>query len=291
MGTLNNPGTRLVKEEKYISASSEPAPFVFHGSLMLMESMRRATGAEREQYFIRITDVETGKVVSKFAYGYGLASIIVEKGELWVFASRWDNGTWNDVTLFRSTDLSSWRSRRVLTQEAGEHIFNTSVCKTDDGYAMAYETNDPAYVPFTMKFAQSDDLVRWERIPTALFGADRYAACPCLRFSNGWYYMLYLEHLSPRWWFETYMVRSRDLRLGLPRPEIQLYRRAKARKSTPLILTLSSSTVRCTCTTRSETSVPMPMSKERCLTGPWSSSFSGATLPERSGLVFRLFPR
>ncbi len=209
---------RLIKEDRYISDSCESAPFVFNGSLMLMECIRPPTGGERRDYFIEITEVKTGRQISRFAYGYGLASLVVEDGQVWVFASRWEDGTWNDVTLFRSTDLSTWSSRKVLEQGRGEHIFNTSVCKDADRYVMAYETDDPRYVPFTVKFARSNDLVNWDKIPGALFGPDRYAACPCLRYSDGWYYMLYLEHLSPRWWFETYMVRSKDLRTWFPSP-------------------------------------------------------------------------
>jgi beta-xylosidase len=29
---------------------------------------------------------------------------------------------------------------------------------------------------------------------------------------NGYYYLLYLEHRTPRWFFETYLARSRDLK-------------------------------------------------------------------------------
>jgi alpha-L-fucosidase len=77
---------------------------------------------------------------------------------------------------------------------------------------MAYESNDPAYPPFTVKFARSADLERWEKMPDAMFGTNRYTACPCIRYADGWYYVLYLEHRTPRWAFETYITRSRDLR-------------------------------------------------------------------------------
>jgi hypothetical protein len=48
-------------------------------------------------------------------------------------------------------------------------------------------------------------------VPNTVFGGDRYAACPCIRFANGYYYLLYLEHRTPRWFFETYIARSKDL--------------------------------------------------------------------------------
>jgi len=46
-----------------------------------------------------------------------------------------------------------------------------------------------------------------------VFGGDRYAACPCLRYVGGYYYVLYLEHRTPRWLFETYVARSKDLKM------------------------------------------------------------------------------
>ena len=77
---------------------------------------------------------------------------------------------------------------------------------------MAYESNDPAYPAFTIKFARSDDLEHWTKIPDALFGTNRYTACPCIRYVNGCYYVLYLEHRTPRHYFETYITRSKDLK-------------------------------------------------------------------------------
>jgi beta-xylosidase len=77
---------------------------------------------------------------------------------------------------------------------------------------MAYETNHPAWPAFTVKFARSKDLVNWTVDGEALLGTDRYAACPCIRYANGYYYVLYLEQRKPRWFFEVYAARSRDLR-------------------------------------------------------------------------------
>ena len=42
--------------------------------------------------------------------------------------------------------------------------------------------------------------------------SPRYAACPCIRHTNGFYYVLYLEQRAPRWFFETYIARSADLK-------------------------------------------------------------------------------
>ena len=45
----------------------------------------------------------------------------------------------------------------------------------------------------------------------SVYGADRYTACPTLRFLNGTFFLFYLEHLTPRWRFETHLALSRDL--------------------------------------------------------------------------------
>lgn len=214
------PGERaLMKEDRYLSDVCEASPIVLNDRLLLMECIRPGSGGSRKDYYILIKDVETGREMARLAAGYGLASAWVHDDEVYVYASRWQGGTWNDVTLFRSGDLRRWRRRRVIKQDPPEHIFNTSVCEEADGkFVMAYETDDPAYVPFTVKFAQSRDLLRWQKIPGAICGPDRYTACPCLRYFDGRYYMLYLEHMKPQWRFETYMVRSRDLVNWEPSP-------------------------------------------------------------------------
>jgi len=77
---------------------------------------------------------------------------------------------------------------------------------------MAYESDDQKFPPFTIKFATSPDLEKWTKLLDAIFGGDHYTACPCLRYVDGWYYVLYVEHRTPRWFFETYVARSRDLK-------------------------------------------------------------------------------
>jgi alpha-L-fucosidase len=141
----------------------------------------------------------------------GLASALVHNGALHVFASRFDPAGWSDVTMFASKDLQSWRQKVVVKQER-EHLFNSSVCATDRGFLMAYESDDPKFTPFTVKFATSPDLEHWTVQTNMVFGADRYAACPSLRYADGFHYLMYLEHRSPRWFFETYVARSKDLR-------------------------------------------------------------------------------
>jgi hypothetical protein len=188
----------------------EAAPIVWQDRLALMKCLRPATGGTKADYHLALEDVETGRELARFAEGYSLASALVHDGTLHVFASRFKPDGWNDVTLFKSKDLTTWKQKVVVKQER-ERLFNSSVCATDNGFVIAYESDDPKQVPFTVKFATSPDLENWTKKPEAVFGADRYAACPCLRYVNGYYYLLYLEHRTPRWFFETYLARSKDL--------------------------------------------------------------------------------
>lgn len=207
------PGRQLLRIDQHdLGSVCEAAPIVWQGRLALMKCIRPASGGTKSEYYITIEEAETGRPLARFAEGYSLASALVHQNALHVFAARFENDTWNDVTLFKSKDLQNWLKKPVLSQES-EHLFNTSVCPDGaGGFVMAYESDDPKFAPFTVKFARSADLQNWSKLPDAVFGTDRYAACPCIRQSDGWYYLLYLEHRRPRWFFETWLARSRDLR-------------------------------------------------------------------------------
>jgi len=188
----------------------ELTPVVWRNRLCHMECVRPGSGGTPTDCYLRLVDAESGDELARFAEGYGLASALVHAGKLYAFASRYENGTWNDVTVFRSADLKIWGQEVVIHQER-EQLFNTSVCRGPDGFVMAYESNDPTYPAFTIKFARSRDLKTWTKLPEAVFGMNRYAACPCIRYVDGHYYMLYLEHRTPLHVFQTYIARSKDL--------------------------------------------------------------------------------
>jgi len=100
----------------------------------------------------------------------------------------------------------------LVIEGENEGIFNTSVCKGPKDFVMTYESSDRTYPAFTIKLAKSADLETWEKLPDCLLGRDRYAACPCIRYAKGHYYVMYLERRAPRWCFETYLARSKNLK-------------------------------------------------------------------------------
>ena len=64
--------------------------------------------------------------------------------------------------------------------------------------------------PFTCFFAESTDMVNWKMMPNDhSYTASRYNACPALRFSKGWYYMICLEAL-PCVRYAPYIYRTKN---------------------------------------------------------------------------------
>ncbi|MFH0998683.1 MAG: hypothetical protein V1844_24805 [Pseudomonadota bacterium] len=204
-------GIELIGKELVVRNLCELSPFLWKDRLCHMECIRPGTGGTPDDHYLLLREVKRGKELGRLAQGYGLASILVHNGVAYVFASRWENDTWKDVTMFKSADLQHWDSKEVLKGE-NELLFNTSVCQGPAGFVMAYESNDPSYPPFTIKFARSENLESWTKIPEATFGTNRYTACPCIRYVNGYYYVLYSECRHPRRYYETYITRSQDLR-------------------------------------------------------------------------------
>jgi alpha-L-fucosidase len=150
--------------------------------------------------------------------GYGFASALVWDGTLYVFAGR-DTGEphTRDVNMSKTDDLVNWSEPRklVVPDNPDEYVYNQSVCYDGRRFAMAYEIpNGPACTPcnpYTTRFATSDDLGTWTKLPEAIYGTHRFAGCPALRYAGGYYYMLYATDLPPRHWFETWLTRSKDL--------------------------------------------------------------------------------
>jgi len=207
------PATRqpaLSREDYEIPNMVEVSPVIWKDKPVLLAGVRPVSGGTAEDYRLEIRDVESQAVLATFGTGFGLCSAFVHDDTFHAFASRFADGTWNDVTAFSSRDLKKWEQNVVVVQQS-EHLFNSSVCKGLSEFVMAYETDDPSYPPFTIKFALSTDLKTWTKVPNAIFGKDRYTACPWIHFENNQYHMIYLERRAPLWRFESYIARSKDL--------------------------------------------------------------------------------
>jgi predicted GH43/DUF377 family glycosyl hydrolase len=138
-----------------------------------------------------------------------LISAIVSGGRLYVFGSKNFGSPNNTVEVTSTGDLTHWAApRTVLSGRNDRTYFNTSVTPAANGtFTMAIETCEQYTVCFNVRFFQSTDLYNWTEIG-AIFKPDIYAACPTIRYINGFYYVFYLR--SNRY-FSTYVSRSADL--------------------------------------------------------------------------------
>jgi hypothetical protein len=197
----------------------ETTPVVFRDRLYRFEYVRKDYHANKtgDSYF-RFIDVESGKATTDFGKGFDLGCALADGDAIWVFGV--DNWDGEEIAVFRSTDLKRWEQHTAL-RIPGWGLFNTSVCKARDRYVMAIEIGRPPEVvgvPFTMRFAESKNLLDWKLLPEAcVYTKERYSACPTLRFLDQWFYMLYLE-ARPGPNYETHIVRSKDLIRWEPSP-------------------------------------------------------------------------
>jgi len=195
----------------------ETTPVVFKDRLYRFEYVRdnypaNQTGAS----YFRFIDVATGKATPAFAKGQHLGCAYVEGETVYAFGvDKWGG---SKIALYRSKDMEKWEER-VAFHLPGWELFNTSVCKADGRYVMAVEVGAPKEivgVPFTIFFAQSNDLLTWKLLPLdCVYSKEKYTACPSLRYFDGFFYLIYLE-TRPGPNYETFIVRSKDLKRWEP---------------------------------------------------------------------------
>ncbi len=189
----------------------ETNPVVFRGRLLRFEYVRHNYAGNRfgTSYF-RFVDVETGDCTPEFAPGYHLGCAFIDRDVAFVTGvEKWDG---QYIELFFSDDLVHWHQRPAL-HLPGHGLFNTSICRAANRFVLMFEVGRPpevAGVPFTARFATSDDLLHWELTPEACtYAKDRYTAPHCLRYANRYFYDFYLEARGGE--YEQCVVRSRDL--------------------------------------------------------------------------------
>ncbi len=195
----------------------ETTPVVFHDRLYRFESVRRGQRSKHNpagDASFRFIDVATGESTPEFAVGYHLGNAYVA-GDM-VYAYGVPN-VGPEIGVFWSEDMENWSCQTALHMPEWR-IYNTSVCRADGPYVMAFEVGRPEEVvgmSFTNFFAQSADLLHWEVLPLeCIYSRERYTACPALRYLDGHFYMIYLE-IVPREGQECcyvpHIVRSSDL--------------------------------------------------------------------------------
>ena len=191
----------------------ENTPVLFNSQMLLVANYRPV--AEKDSY-LYLFDLQTGKEMARFGTTHSFASAYVKDNELNVFALDFSASgeVWkpSGIDRFVTTDLKNWKTEKILLPEGGEHLFNSSVCRDEKGYLMAYESDKP--VQFCFRFARSIDLSKWEKIPGLTFTGEHqeYSACPVIRFYKPYYYVIYLHApLDGHNGWISYMARSKNL--------------------------------------------------------------------------------
>lgn len=195
----------------------ENTPVLLNSRLLLVSNNRPGgADAKGKDAYLYIDDLQTGKEVARFGQGHSFVSALVNGNELNVFAleftdfGRIINST--GINRFTSTDLKTWKTEKVILPEGNEHLFNSSVCRDDKGYLMAYESDKP--VQFCFKFARSQDLSKWEKIQGLAFTGvkNEYSACPVIRYFKPYYYVIYLhDKMEGHKGYLSFLARSKDL--------------------------------------------------------------------------------
>ncbi len=207
----------LIKLPLTMGPAMENTPVIFNGRPLLVANHRDDSRDSQIPYTQRmhlyIQDLCTGRRIARFGEGFSFASAFVNESEMHVFASQGTDHDWmKSIHHFVSTDLKTWKSELAIPLEGDEHLFNCSVCRDEEGYLMAYESNEP--VQFCFKFARSKDLSKWEKIPGLTFTGEKkeYSACPAIRYFAPYYYVIYLHAAIPghNGWV-SFLARSKDL--------------------------------------------------------------------------------
>ncbi len=195
----------------------ENTPFIWGDRLLIVANYRPGgADAKGKDAYLYIDDLQNGMEVVRFGQGHSFVSAFVNGSELNVFALEFtDFGrimNSSGIDRMVTSNLKNWTSKKVILPEDGEHLFNSSVCRDDKGYVMAYESDKP--VPFCFKFARSNDLSKWEKVNGLAFTGERheYSACPLIRYFAPYYYAIYLHApiKGHNGWI-SYLARSTNL--------------------------------------------------------------------------------
>ncbi len=239
----------IIKKLGAIRRGIEQTPVIFKERPIMVESRLAGTDGVDVQH-IRVIDLETDEVYAILGNDHHFASAYAENDTLYIFCTdmhdnkemtmfdtdkgedAWhDNRGGHNVCMYKTTDLKTFTYKEIIYSKE-KRFWNTSVCKGKDCYMMAIEVsaedgypNEKIGVHFTEFFAKSYDLENWEMLPDEYsYTAERYNACPALRYFGGYYYMICLEEL-PALSYAPYVYRTEnftDYQVGFHNP-IMMY--------------------------------------------------------------------
>ena len=221
--TLMKNGYPKIQKLGACGACGEMTPFVWNGRLMRMELVDPSRGLDSAQCLgAGIRDVESGEYLSYVAQDSYFHSAYLEEDTLYITGV--DLNRRDTIRLYESKDLIHWTSRDLLTNP-GWVYFNSQIAKGPDGYVIILESGPAAYPQlsdndypkkhvgkkgWTLFFAKSPDMVNWEFMDYEKpFSPDEHTGGPCLKYANGWFYLL-ADLALPRRIFTSYILRTKD---------------------------------------------------------------------------------
>lgn len=212
----------VVKKGTVAVGVVEATPVVWKDRLLRFEWVRdhdwgRVEGVTRDIGCYHFVDMETNEAGPDFALDHSFGCCHAEDGVMYVCGvrqCRYPNSN-NVLDVLWSEDLVNWQEKEAIRFPEGTHVYNNSICKGPDGYIMAIEIAGKTPWPasgFTCVFAKSTNLLDWELLDmqTHAYDKDRYTACPVIRYTDGYYYIICLEKMPGYRWV-PYIARSKDL--------------------------------------------------------------------------------
>ena len=197
----------------------ESTPVVWKNELWRFEWVRNnrwntLRSGEPEEGHYRFVRMKDGVRSAPFAFDHSFGCCHCEDGVMYVCGVEGKGGG-RVLNTFRSCDLKRWEQKRALEFPEDISLYNTSICRAENGFLMAIEIggkNPAVGKAFTVVFARSKDLINWEMLDMMKYSysRERYTACPVIRYVDGKIYMIILESLPLHRW-APYIYRTGDL--------------------------------------------------------------------------------
>jgi len=194
----------------------ENTPVIFNSQLLMVANLRSSVPGKESESYLYIDDILKGQEIVQFGKGHAFVSAIVDGPNLNVFALDFSKSgkVWesNGIDRFVTTDLKTWKQEKVIQPEGDKKLFNNSVCKDENGFVMAYESNLP--VQWCFRFARSKDLSKWDKLDGLVFTGENneFSACPVIRYIKPYYYVIYVHGLMKGHnGYTPFLSRSKDL--------------------------------------------------------------------------------
>jgi len=214
------------KNHKYLEhEGGEMSPFLFKGRRYRVEDVMYCGLVNKPVKFnfhedhFRIRDMETGYPVSYPLLNHYFATVFVRGDKAYSFSADYgyDTPWWNckNIDVIVSDDLISWSAPVHAVAAENENLFNNAVTEAEGRFYMLYETDDRNYLPkFTFKFAWSDDLIHWNKIPNGVYGIGKYVGGPSMYYIAPYFYVTYVNQNRKEdgsYFYDSRITRSKDL--------------------------------------------------------------------------------